>query len=122
MLVVKPARTVRLAAVTIREYFKGRSDRMRKALGTGGLVAAASVALFATTGNSSAVVGYVAAGLGILGAAVMLGALLYLDRTRCPTCRERLGIQFANQNSLGRRISFCPFCGVGFDKCQVQNP
>jgi hypothetical protein len=111
-----------MTGVTIREYFKGRSKRARRALGIGGLVAAASVAIFAMTSTLSSAYGYVAFAAGVLGVAVMLGALLYLDRTRCPTCRERLGIQIANQYRIGRRISFCPFCGVGFDKAEVRGP
>jgi hypothetical protein len=111
-----------MAGVTIREYFKGRSKRARRALGIGGLVAAASVAIFVMTSTLSSAYGYVAFAAGVLGVAVMLGALLYLDRTRCPTCRERLGIQIANQYRIGRRIAFCPFCGVGFDKAEVRGP
>ena len=110
-----------MAGVTIREYFKGRSKRARRALGIGGLISAAAVAFFAITRNISAAYGYVAVAAGALGVAVMLGALLYLDRTRCPTCRERLGIQIAHQYRVGRRIAFCPFCGVGFDQCEVRS-
>lgn len=73
-----------------------------------------------TSNLSSAYYFYAAVAVGFLGLAIMFGALLYLDRTRCPTCRERLGIQIANQYGLGRRIGFCPFCGVGFDKCEVR--
>jgi hypothetical protein len=108
-----------MAGVTIREYFKGRSKRARRALGIGGLITVAAVAFFATTRNMSSAYGYVAVAAGVFGVAVMLGALLYLDRTRCPTCRERLGMQIANQYRVGRRIAFCPFCGVGFDQCEV---
>ena len=110
-----------MAGVTIREYFKGRSKRARRALGIGGLVTAAAVAFFAVTRNLSAAYGYVAVAAAVLGAAVMLGALLYLDRTRCPTCHQRLGIQIANQYRVGHRIAFCPFCGVGFDQCEVRS-
>ncbi len=109
-----------MAGVTIREYFKGRSRRARKALGIGGLVTAASVAIFAVTGNPSSAYRYAAVAVGVLGVNIMLGALLYLDRTRCPTCRERLGIQIANQYRVGRRIAFCPFCGVSFDRSEVR--
>jgi hypothetical protein len=108
-----------MAGVTIREYFKGRSKRARRALGIGGLITVAAVAFFAMTRNMSSAYGYVAVAAGVFGVAVMLGALLYLDRTRCPTCRERLGMQIANQYRVGRRIAFCPFCGVGFDQCEV---
>ncbi len=110
-----------MAGVTIREYFKGRSKRARRALGIGGLITVASVAIFVMTRNISSAYGYGALVAGILGVAVMLGALLYLDRTRCPTCRERLGIQIANQYRVGGRIAFCPFCGVGFDQCEVRS-
>jgi hypothetical protein len=111
-----------MAGVTIREYFKGRSKRARRALGIGAFGAATSVAIFAMTGNRTSAYGSVAAAAGVLGVAVMFGALLYLDRTRCPTCRERLGIQIANQYGVGRRIAFCPFCGVGFDKAEARSP
>jgi hypothetical protein len=110
-----------MAGVTIREYFKARSKRARRALAIGGLITVASVAFFAITRNISSAYGYVAVAAGGLGVAVMLGALLYLDRTRCPTCRERLGIQIAHQYRVGRRIAFCPFCGVGFDQCEVRS-
>jgi hypothetical protein len=110
-----------MTGVTIREYFKGRSKRARRALGIGGLIAVASVAFFAVTRNLSSAYGYVAVAAGVLGAAVMLGDLLYLDRTRCPTCRQRLGIQIANQYRVGHRIAFCPFCGVGFDQCEARS-
>jgi len=111
-----------MAGLTIREYFKGRSKRARRALGIGGLVTAASVAIFAMTSNLSSAYRYAAVAAGVFGSAVMLSALLYLDRTRCPTCRERLGIQIANQYRVGRRIAFCPFCGVGFDKAEARSP
>jgi hypothetical protein len=110
-----------MAGVTIREYFKERSKRARRALGIGGLITVASVAFFAMTRNLSSAYGYLAAAAGVLGVAVMLGALLYLDRTRCPTCRQRLGMQIANQYRVGHRIAFCPFCGVGFDQCEVRS-
>jgi hypothetical protein len=106
--------------VTIREYFRGRSKRGRTALGLGGLIIAASVAIFAMTSTLSSAYSYVAIAVGVLGVALLFGALLYLDRTRCPNCRERLGIQIANQYGVGRRVAYCPFCGVGFDKCEFQ--
>jgi hypothetical protein len=107
--------------VTIREYFRGRAKRGRRALGLGGLTAAASLAILAMTSNLDSVYAPVAVAVGVLGVAVMFGALLYLDRTRCPNCRERLGIQIANQYGVGRRVGFCPFCGVGFDQCEVRS-
>lgn len=108
--------------LTIREYFKGRSKRGRKVLWAGVMVAAASIALFALTSNLGSMYGYVLAALGAAGVAMMFGALLYLDLTRCPNCTERLGIQIANQYRIGRRVAFCPFCGVSFDNCEVRNP
>ncbi len=112
--------TVNYAAVTIREYFRGRSKRARRALGFGGLLIAVSAVIWAMTSNLGYAYSYVTVAVGALGVAVAFGALLYLDRTRCPTCRERLGIQIANQYGIGRRIAYCPFCGVGFDKCEVR--
>jgi hypothetical protein len=114
--------TVNRASVTIREYFRGRSQRARRALGVGVLVTAVSVAIFGMTSNLAYAYSSVTIAGGALGVAVVFGALLYLDRTRCPTCRERLGIQIANQYGIGRRIAYCPFCGVGFDKCEVRGP
>jgi hypothetical protein len=111
-----------MAGVTIREYFKGRAKRARRALAIGALVVAASMATFALTIHLSPAYRDVPLAAAILGVAVMLGALWYLDRARCPTCRERLGIQIANQYGVGRRIAFCPFCGVGFDKAEIRSP
>jgi hypothetical protein len=108
--------------LTIREYFKGRSKRARRVLGAGVLVAVASVAIFAMTSTLGSKYGYVLAASGVAGVAVMFGALLYLDLTSCPNCTARLGIQIANQYRIGRRVAFCPFCGVSFDKCEVRDP
>ena len=107
--------------LTIREYFKGRSHRARRVLGVGVMVAAASVGIFAVTSNLGSTYCYVLAALGTAGVAMMFGALLYLDLTRCPNCTERLGIQIANQYRVGRRVAFCPFCGVSFDNCEVRS-
>jgi hypothetical protein len=114
------APAVRSGPMKIRDYFRGRSERARRVLAAGGLVAAVSVAIFAMTSNLNPTCSYVVAVVGGLGVAVMFGALLYLDGTRCPNCRERLGIQIANQYRVGSRVAFCPFCGVGFDKCEVR--
>jgi hypothetical protein len=108
--------------MTIREYFRGRSQRARRFLGVGGLIAAVALSIFAMTANLSPTYCYVLAAVGVLGVASMFGALLYLDRTKCPNCRARLGIQVANQYRLGRLFAFCPFCGVSFDKCEVRSP
>jgi hypothetical protein len=81
------------------------------------------VAVFATASNNlSSTYCYGLAAVGGVGVSLLFGALLYLDRTRCPNCLERLGIQIANQYRFGRRVAFCPFCGVCFDKCEVRNP
>jgi hypothetical protein len=91
-------------------------------MGVGGATAAASVAVFAMAGNNlGSTYCYVLAAVGGVGVALMFGAMLYLDRTRCPNCLEQLGIQIANQYRFGRRVAFCPFCGVGFDKCEVRS-
>jgi len=118
---MRAVRSRNMVGVTIREYFKGRSKRARRALGIGGFITVASVVFFALTSSIGSAYGYVAVVAGVLGTAVMLGALLYLDRTRCPTCRERLGIQIAHQYRVGRQIAYCPFCGVGFDRCEVRS-
>jgi len=108
--------------LTIRDYFRGRSQRARLFLGVGAIVAAVAVAGFAMTSSFGPIYSYLATAAGAVGLGVVLGALLYLDRTKCPNCSQRLGIQFANQYSVGRRIAFCPFCGASFDKCEVRNP
>jgi hypothetical protein len=88
----------------------------------GAIAAAVALAIFAMTSNLSSKYCYLLAAVGVLGVANMAGALLYLDRTKCPNCRSRLGIQIANQYRFGRLVAFCPFCGVGFDKCEVRSP
>ncbi len=108
--------------LTIREYFRGRSQRARLLLGVGAIVAVVAVAGFAMTGSLNPAYSYLAMTAGGVGVGVVFGALLYLDRTRCPNCSERLGIQIANQYSVGRRVAFCPFCGVSFDNCEIRNP
>jgi hypothetical protein len=120
-----PDRTLRRygsRSVTIREYFRGRSQRARRFLGVGGFVAVVALSIFALISNLSPAYYYVLATAGVLGVASMFGALLYLDLTNCPHCRTRLGIQVANQYRIGRLVAFCPFCGVGFDKCEVRRP
>jgi UDP-N-acetylmuramyl pentapeptide phosphotransferase/UDP-N-acetylglucosamine-1-phosphate transferase len=110
--------------MTIREYFRARSKRARRVLGMGGLVAvvAVTVATLAMTDHIASVYCYPATGAAVLGVAIMFGGLLYLDLTKCPQCLARLGIQVANQYRFGRRVDFCPFCGVGFDKCEMRDP
>jgi|GEM_PF-2844145 hypothetical protein len=108
--------------LTIREYFKGRANRRRRVLGAGVLLTAASIAILAMTSNLGSTYCYMLAALGAAGVAMVFGALLYLDFTRCPNCTERLGIQIANQYRIGRRVAFCPFCGVNFDNCEVRDP
>ena len=116
------AAAVRLRSMTIRDFFRGRSQRARRFLGMGAIVAAVALAIIAMTWNLSPWYFYLLAAVGALGVANMAGALLYLDRTRCPNCRSRLGIQIANQYRFGRLVAFCPFCGVGFDKCEARSP
>ena len=110
-----------IALMTVREYFEARSRRARRFLSLGFVLAAVSVLLFAAIPNLGVAYCYVLATVGAIGVGLALGALLYLDRTKCPACRGRLGIQIANQYRFGRRFGFCPFCGVGFDKCEVRS-
>lgn len=116
------APAVRLRSMMIRESFRGRSRRARRYLGMGAIAAAVALAIFAISSNLSPKYYYVLAAVGALGVANMAGALLYLDRTKCPNCRSRLGIQIANQYRFGHLVAFCPFCGVSFDKCEVRSP
>ena len=113
--------SVRLLLMTVREYFQARSRRARQFLSLGFVLAAVSVLVFAAIPNLGVAYCYVLAAVGAIGVGLVLGALLYLDRTKCPACRGRLGIQIANQYRFGRRFGFCPFCGVGFDKCEVRS-
>ena len=108
--------------MTVREYFKARSKRARRVLGVGGLLVAGVMAIFAMTGHLSGEYSYPLTAAAVLGLAIMFGGLLYLDLTKCPQCLARLGIQIANQYRFGRRVDFCPFCGVGFDKCEIRGP
>jgi hypothetical protein len=106
--------------MTIREYFLARSRRARRFLLIGFVVTGVPVLVFAAIPNLKVTYCSALAAMGVFGVAIVFGALLYLDRTKCPNCRGRLGIQVANQYRLGRRFGFCPFCGVGFDKCEVR--
>jgi hypothetical protein len=81
----------------------------------------AALALFALISSLMPAYRYLLAGVGVVGAASVFGALLYLGGTKCPNCRSRLGIQIANQYRFGRLIAFCPFCGVAFDKCEARS-
>ena len=85
----------------------------------GGLVVVIAAAILAMAEHLSREYSYALTGALVLGVAIMLGGLLYLDMTKCPQCLARLGIQIANQYRFGRRVDFCPFCGVAFDKCEV---
>lgn len=106
--------------MTIREHFQKRSRRARRLLLIGSLVAGVSLLVFAAIPDLKLTYRYALAAAGVSGVAIVFGALLYLDRTKCPNCHGRLGIQVANQYRLGRRFGFCPFCGVSFDKCEVR--
>jgi uncharacterized membrane protein len=105
----------------IREYFRERSQRARRFLGVGGIAAAAALSIFALSANLSPAYCYLLAAAGLLGVVSMFGAVVYLERTKCPNCRARLGLQIANQYRFGRLVAFCPFCGVGFDKCEARS-
>lgn len=108
--------------MTIREYFKARSQRARTILGVGLLVVAIAIGSFAVTDHLYREYSYAVTGAAVVGLAIVFGALLYLDLTKCPQCLVRLGIQIANQYRFGRRVDYCPFCGVGFDKCEIRSP
>lgn len=114
------APTVRARPMVIREYFRGRSQRARRFLVVGGVVAAAALSIVAVS-SLGPLYRYLLTAVGVLGVANIVGALLYLDRTKCPNCRSGLGIQIANQYRFGRLIAFCPFCGISFDKCEVRS-
>lgn len=108
--------------MTIREYLKGRSKRARGVLALGAIVGAVALALAAMTSNSSSQYSAVLLSAAVLGVAIVFGALLYLDLTKCPSCRQRLGFQIANQYRLTPRVNFCPFCGASFDKSEIRTP
>lgn len=88
----------------------------------GGVLIATAAAIFVFANQFSGAPVYTLAGLAAVGVALVFGALLYLDITKCPNCFVRLGIQIANQYRVGRRVDYCPFCGVGFDACEMRNP
>jgi hypothetical protein len=106
--------------MTIREYFQARSRRARRILLFGSVIAAVAVLACAAIPDLRVMYCYALVAMGVFGVGIVFSALLYLDRTKCPNCRGRLGMQIANQYRLGRRFGFCPFCGVGFDKCEVR--
>ena len=117
-----PARRGTIARMTIREYFRARSRRARAFVAAGGLVVVVAGAILAVADSLGRGASYAVTAAAVLGVVILFGALLYLDVTKCPQCFARLGIQIANQYRFGRRVDFCPFCGVGFDKCEMRSP
>ena len=116
------ARRGTIARMTIREYFRARSRRARAFVAAGGLVVAVAGAILAVADSLGRGASFAVTAAAVLGVVILFGALLYLDVTKCPQCFARLGIQIANQYRFGRRVDFCPFCGVGFDKCEMRGP
>ena len=97
------------ATGTIRDHFKRRKRRTLAVMAIGIAVAAAGAAsLFAEIGGSR--FQPVLLAVAVCGAGIMLGALLYLDRTRCPKCLWRLGPVL---NTPG--LNFCINCGISLD-------
>jgi hypothetical protein len=90
-------------------------------LGVGVLLIAVAVAMMCAMTDLGHEYSYGLTGAALVGLAIMFGGLLYLDITKCPQCAGRLGFQIANQYRIGRRVDFCPFCGVAFDKCEMRN-
>ena len=120
-VVPPPVSGDKIVSMTLREYFRARSKRARRVFGVGVLVIAVSVAILVMNDHFSRDYSYAAAGAGVLGVATMFGGMLYLDLTKCPQCLTRLGFHFVNQYRFGRSANFCPFCGVGFDKCEMRS-
>jgi hypothetical protein len=97
------------ATETIRDHFKRRKRRTLAVVAIGIAVAAAGVGcVLGEIGGSR--LHPVLLAVVVCGAAVILGALLYLDRTRCPKCLWRLGPLL---NTPG--LNFCINCGVSLD-------
>ena len=94
---------------TIRDHFKHRKRRALAVMAIGIAAGAAGVGcVFGDTGGSR--IRPVLLGVAVCGAAIILGALLYLDRTRCPKCLWRLGPLL---NTPG--LNFCIHCGISLD-------
>ena len=97
------------ATETIRDHFKRRKRRTLVAMGIGFAVAAAGVGcVFGEIGGSR--FQPVLLAIAVCGTAIILGALLYLDRTRCPKCLWRLGPLL---NARG--MNYCINCGISLD-------
>ena len=97
------------ATETIRDHFKRRKRRALRVMGVGVAVAAAGIGcVFAEIGGSR--FQPVLLAVVVCGVAIMLGTLLYLDRTRCPKCLWRLGPLL---NTPG--LNFCINCGISLD-------
>ena len=97
------------ATETIRDHFKGRKRRALRVMGIGIAVVAAGIGcVFGEIGGSR--FQPVLLTVVVCGAAIVLGALLYLDRTRCPKCLWRLGPLL---NTPG--LNFCINCGISLD-------
>lgn len=97
------------ATETIRDHFKARKRRSLRVMGIGIAVAAAGIGcVLGEIGRSR--FQPVLLAVAVCGVAIMLGALLYFDRTRCPKCLWRLGPLL---NTPG--LNFCIHCGISLD-------
>jgi sulfite exporter TauE/SafE len=94
---------------TIRDHFKRRKRRTLAVMVIGIAVGAAGVGcVFGDIGGSR--FQPVLLAVAACGVAIILGALLHLDRTRCPKCLWRLGPLL---NTPG--LNFCIHCGISLD-------
>jgi len=57
--------------------------------------------------------------LPLVGAVLFGGAILAMQRVKCPSCKARLGrtiaLPLAFSLGSGPKISFCPYCGINLD-------
>jgi hypothetical protein len=99
---------------TIRQHLN-RRIRWLGAAGLGGwLLVAAAAGLF--SGHRS---GGPPSPLFFAGFALFGGAMLLIQRVRCPKCSTPLG-QIATQMAFSlfrkRKINYCPYCGVSLEE------
>ncbi len=107
--------------MTIRDYIK---RRVRWAMGIG----IGSWVLLAIVGPLGAGGYRLAQSLlpvfAVVGAIGFGGAFISIMFIRCPKCRASLGQSVAMPTAMrlsGRRINFCPYCGVSLDE-QMESP
>ena len=95
---------------TIRARLKRRKRRSLAAAGIGFAVMAIAAVLGYLSADGGSRYRFALLVVAVLGLVILSGALLYLDRTRCPNCLGRSGPVLYT-----RGTNFCPQCGVSLD-------